>query len=202
MKRVLKFFLILIFIVGNIAHSEEIQKSSVELADLTFRQAYELMLENNNALKAYNEAIEAKKFEKRATLGEFAPKVVLNSTYIHFSKDMTLTTKTPEPLSSMIPSINTFIQDSNVWGLGGGAVWNIFTGGKLLSNHAAARAKLEASNEKYREIKDNLTLELVKRYYGLRLARDVVEVRKQVAEGIEQHLNDARLLEKEGQVHC
>ena len=41
-------------------------------------------------------------------------------------------------------------------------------------------------------------IELVKRYYGLRLARDVVEVRKSVAEGLEQHLKDAKLLEKEG----
>ena len=43
-----------------------------------------------------------------------------------------------------------------------------------------------------------MTLELVKRYYGLRMARDVVEVRKQVADGIGKHLKDAKLLEKEG----
>ena len=45
------------------------------------------------------------------------------------------------------------------------------------------------------EVKDNLTLELVKRYYGLRLARDVIEVRKQIAEGISKHYEDAILLD-------
>ena len=180
--------------------SAEIQKAGIQRVELTFEQAYELMLENNNSLKAYNELIKQMKYEKRSALGQFAPKVGLNATYLHFNDDLTLTSQgsMATPLGAISFGAETLIQDKNVFTFGGAAVWNIFTGGKLLSNHAAARAKLEASNEKYREVKDNLVLELVKRYYGLRLARDVVEVRKQVADGMEKHLKDARLLEKEG----
>ena len=174
----------------------EVQKSGIDLVDLSFEQAYELMLENNNSLKAHNEAIRQAKFEKNAALGEFSPKVVMNSTYLHFSKDMNLTTT--DKIMGRPVSITSHIQDRNLFTFGGGVVWNIFTGGKLLSNHAAARAKYEATNAKYRDIKDNLTVELVKRYYGLRLARDVAEVRKQTAECIEKHVKDAKLLEKEG----
>lgn len=200
MKRLLNIFLIILFIICNTSYAAEVKKGGVEHIELTFPQAYELMLENNNALKAYNEAIQKSKYEKRSAIGQFFPKVGLNATYLHFSDDMTLTSSGAMNVGA-IPitfSAKTLIQDQNVFTFGGTAVWNIFTGGKLLSNHAAARARLEASNEKYREVKDNLTLELVKRYYGLRLARDVVEVRRQVAEGIEQHLKDAKLLEKEG----
>ena len=180
--------------------SAEIQKAGIQRVELTFEQAYELMLENYNSLKAYNELIKQMKYEKRSALGQFAPKVGLNATYLHFNDDLTLTSQgsMATPLGAISFGAETLIQDKNVFTFGGAAVWNIFTGGKLLSNHAAARAKLEASNEKYREVKDNLVLELVKRYYGLRLARDVVEVRKQVADGMEKHLKDARLLEKEG----
>ena len=180
--------------------SAEIQKAGIQRVELTFEQAYELMLENNNSLKAYNELIKQMKYEKRSALGQFAPKVGLNATYLHFNDDLTLTSQgsMATPLGAISFGAETLIQDKNVFTFGGAAVWNIFTGGKLLSNHAAARAKLDASNEKYREVKDNLVLELVKRYYGLRLARDVVEVRKQVADGMEKHLKDARLLEKEG----
>ncbi len=174
----------------------DVQKTGVDLVDLSFEQAYELMLENNNSLKAHNEAIKQAKFEKNAALGEFSPKVMMNSTYLHFSKDMNLTTN--DKLMGRPVSITSHIQDKNLFTFGGGVVWNIFTGGKLLSNHAAARAKYEATNAKYRDIKDNLTVELVKRYYGLRLARDVAEVRRQTAECIEKHVKDARLLEKEG----
>jgi len=199
MKRFLKIILIIFCLTFETSIATEIQKGGVEHVELSFEQAYELMLENNNSLKAYNELINKSKYEKRSAIGQFFPKVGLNATYIHFSEDMTLNSSgaidLPIPINF---SANTLIQEKNVFAFGGSAVWTIFTGGKLLSNHAAARAKLEASNEKYREIKDNLTLELVKRYYGLRLARDIVNVRKQVADGMEQHLKDAKLLEKEG----
>lgn len=202
MKKILSLFFIAGILLVQPVFSAEVKKGGIERVDLTFEQAYELMLENNNKLKAYNELIKQMKFEKRSALGQFSPKVVLNATYIHFDDNLTLTSqgsmKTPFSPTPITFGAQTLIQDQNVFTAGGAVVWNIFTGGKLLSNHAAARAKLEASNEKYREVQDELTLELVKRYYGLRMARDVVEVRKQVADGIGQHLKDAKLLEKEG----
>lgn len=200
MKKILGIFLIIFCLFISPVHSAEVQKAGIQRVELTFEQAYELMLENNNKLKAYNELINQMKYEKRSALGQFSPKVGLNATYLHFNDDLTLNSSGSMQMGA-IPitfGAQTLIQDKNVFTFGGAAVWNIFTGGKLLSNHAAARAKLEASNEKYREVKDGLVLDLVKRYYGLRLARDVVEVRKQVADGIGQHLKDAKLLEKEG----
>lgn len=198
MKKILSLFFIAGILLVQPVFSAEVKKGGIERVDLTFEQAYELMLENNNKLKAYNELIKQMKYEKRSALGQFSPKVGLNATYIHFNHDLTLTSPTGSTIPVIPASITTPIQDKNVFTAGGAVVWNIFTGGKLLSNHAAARAKLEASNEKYKEVQDELTLELVKRYYGLRMARDVVEVRKQVADGIGQHLKDAKLLEKEG----
>lgn len=196
MKKILSLFFIAGILLIQPVFGAEVKKGGIERVDLTFEQAYELMLENNNKLKAYNELIKQMKYEKRSALGQFSPKVGLNATYIHFDDNLTLTSS--GKVMAIPFSANTLIQDQNVFTAGGAVVWNIFTGGKLLSNHAAARAKLEASNEKYREVQDELTLDLVKRYYGLRMARDVVEVRKQVADGIGQHLKDAKLLEKEG----
>ena len=191
------FFISLIFISCNTVFGADTQKAGIEVVDLSFEQAYQLMLENNNSLKAYNEAIEQSKFEKRAALGEFSPKVMLNSTYIHFSKDMQLHTPVGLPgLGTLVTTSD--IQGQNLFTMSGGIVWNIFTGGKILSNHAAARAKLEASNAKYREVKDSLTVELVKRYYGLQLAREVANVKLNYMDCVEQHLKDAKLLEKEG----
>jgi len=188
-------FCILLF--TNQVYSAEMQKAKIEQLDVSIEQAYQLMLENNNSLKAYNEAIEQSKFEKRATLGEFAPKIAMNSTYIHFSKNMEL--NTPITVHGInMGTATSLIQEQNVFTLGGGLVWNVFTGGKMLSNHAAARAKLAATNAKYREIQDALTLELMKRYYGLNLAREVIEVRKQNMECVKQHLEDAKKLEKAG----
>lgn len=197
-KIILTVISILVFI--PFVFAEDVKKGGIERIELSFEQAYQLMLENNNSLKAYNELIKQKQYEKKSAIGQFLPKVVLNATYIHFSDDMTLTSSgsIKSPLGAISFSANTLIQENNLFTAGGIAVWNIFTGGKLLSNHAAARAKLAAADAQYKEIEDNLTYELVKRYYGLRLARDVVEVRKQALDTIGQHLKDAKLLEKEG----
>lgn len=194
MKKLLLLFVLFCF--SSSSYAVEAQKSGVELVDLSFEQAYELMLENNNALKSHNEKVKQAKFEKNSAMGQFAPKIVMNSTYFHFSDEMNLTTR--DKVMGMPVSITSHIQDKNLFTFGGGVVWNIFTGGKLLSNNAAARAKYEATNALYRDIKDDLTVELVKRYYGLRLAREVADVRKQTADCIENHVKDARLLEKEG----
>lgn len=200
MKNLLAIFIIFLGLSSDFVFCAEVQKGGIEKVYLTFEQAYELMLENNNSLKAYNELINKMKYEKKSAIGQFFPKVALNATYLHFSEDMTLTSSGSMKIGALPLSFNasTLIQERNVFTMGGVAIWNIFTGGKLLSNHAAARAKLEASNEKYREIKDNLTCELVKRYFGLRFSRDVVNVRKQVLDGMSKHLKEAKLLEKEG----
>ncbi|MCQ2958052.1 MAG: TolC family protein [Candidatus Gastranaerophilales bacterium] len=196
MKKIISIFICLL-LFSNVANSTELDKSKVSNVELSFEQAYQLMLENNNSLKAYNEATEVSKFEKRATLGEFSPKLFLNATYIHFSDEMQLHTPVSIPnMGSMITT--STIQEQNLFAAGAGVVWNVFTGGKLLSNHAAARAKLEASNAKYKEIKDDLTLELVKRYYGLSLAREVSDAKKQYMDDVAKHLSDAKKLEKEG----
>lgn len=194
-----KFLIALtIFFLPLAAMSNEVNKAKIEVYGLSFEQAYILMLENNNLLKAYTEAIEEKKFEKRAALGKFAPQIGLNATYMHFSDDMTLSSS--GSVMGIPFAANTLIQDKNIFGAGGVAVWNIFTGGKLLSNHAIKRAQLEASNAKYSEIEGNLTLELVKRYYGLRFLKDVLQVRGEVEKGFKKHLDEAKILEKVGMI--
>lgn len=178
--------------------AEDVKKSQVQKAELTFSAAYELLLNNNNALKAASEEINVKKYEKRAAAGEFFPKVGLNSTFAHLNDDITV--KTPPvsigPITANVPAIG--LQEKNLWFAGLGATWNIFTGGKILALNSAARAKLYATNEKYRGLTNSLTVELVKRYYGLRFAEDVVSVAKQVEQTAKKHLEDAEKLEREG----
>ena len=48
LKRIFKILLIISFTCIQSAYCDEIQKSGVEYVDLSFEQAYQLMLENNN----------------------------------------------------------------------------------------------------------------------------------------------------------
>ena len=180
------------------AKSDDVKTASVQKIDLSFEQAYELMMANNNAIKACLEEIKAKKYEKRAAMGVFSPKIGLNSTYIHFNEDIMVNSPPVSVGAMSIPVPGTLIQNQNVWATSAGAVWNIFTGGKIIAMNSAARAKLEATNEKYRALTNDLTAELVRRYYGLEFAQSVIVVRQQVLNTTKKHLEDAKKLEAEG----
>ncbi len=76
--------------------------------------------------------------------------------------------------------------------------WPIFTGGKIAAANNVAKAKTNESKEKARVATNGAITSLVQRYYGLILLREVASVRAQVAEGMLEHLNNARKMEQNG----
>ena len=69
MRRVL--ISLLIVLVGQFVLADEPKKASVEKVDLSFEQAYQLMLNNNNAIKATYEEVKEKRYQKNAAIGYF-----------------------------------------------------------------------------------------------------------------------------------
>ncbi len=190
LRKIRRFVIVLaLVLLGQFTAADEVKKASIQKVDLSFEQAYELMLTNNNAIKATYEEIKEKKYQKNAAVGYFLPKVGLNTSYIQFNNPITV---------GMGPLGDLTLQDKTLWLASGGVTWNIFTGGKILALNSAARAKLEATNQKYKSVTNEMTTELVKRYFGLRLADDVVTVRRQVYDATKKHLEDAKKLEKVG----
>ncbi|BDD09082.1 membrane protein [Fulvitalea axinellae] len=76
----------------------------------------------------------------------------------------------------------------------------IYTGGKINVANKAAELRHHEASEELRKVKGELLEELVQRYFGLRLAESVVQIRQDVLEGVGQHLNDARKLEENGMI--
>ncbi len=196
MKKIITAILT-IYLTANFSFAYE---SKIEKYEIDFPTAYELMFNNNNSIKAILEDIKVKKYKKNAAIGEFLPKVGMNATFIHFDKDIQTGEHSIPIMSSTVTIPNLVIQEKNVTTFGFTALWNVFTGGKILALNSAARAELAGSNLKYKSLSGSLTTKLVERYYGLALAQDVAEVRKMVKDTTEEHLNDAKLLEKEGMI--
>ena len=196
MKKIITTILT-IFLTANFSSAFD---AKVEKYEIDFPTAYELMFNNNNSIKAILEEINAKKYKKNAAIGEFMPKVGMNATFVHFDKDIQVGGGSIPVMSTTIPIPNLVIQEKNVTTFGFTALWNVFTGGKILALNSAARAELAGSNLKYKSLSGSLTTRLVERYYGLVLAQDITEVRKMVKDTSEEHLNDAKLLEKEGMI--
>ena len=60
------------------------------------------------------------------------------------------------------------------------------------------KIKISETEQKGYQTRNSLVSELTERYYGLSLALQVVEVRRQVLEGMQHHLADAKALEANG----
>ena len=119
-----------IFLTANLSFAVE---SKVEKYEIDFPTAYELMFNNNNSIKAILEEINVKKYKKNAALGEFMPKVGMNATFIHFDKDLQIGGSTIPVLETTITIPSLTIQERNIATVGFTALWNVFTGGKILA---------------------------------------------------------------------
>lgn len=92
------------------------------------------------------------------------------------------------------------IQRRNFGFIGGEITIPIFLGGKINAAYRAAQIEEQSAKQQSSQAKNALISELIERYYALALTTHVVEVRKEVANGIQEHLNDAIALEEQGMI--
>ena len=177
--------------------------------ELSFDQALGRLREKNESVKAAQMEKEQKKHEKAVAQGLYFPKVQFGARYTRIDEPITIDLNDirtvilglhPVVPAEMVPSFEKPVQDDTFWRANVSAVWPIFTGGQILAGNRAADAFLEESREKLRYTESTLTTELVRRYFGLRLAQKVFEVRKQVLEGMDKHLYQAKKLEENGMI--
>ena len=76
----------------------------------------------------------------------------------------------------------------------------IYMGGRIGIASRVAKLKIDGAQIGLNGVTNSLITELVERYYGVILAREVVAVREFVVQGVEQHLHDAEAMEEEGVV--
>lgn len=76
--------------------------------------------------------------------------------------------------------------------------WPVFTGGKIDAARSAAAARKADAEAALRTVDEGLSTELVRRYFGTRLAGKALEVRTGVLSALDEHVRNARRLEEEG----
>ena len=194
---------------------------------LSLDEAIAVALTENPAMKAAEFEEKAATQERRAAIGLRMPKISVMGAYAYMSKDIGFDfneMKGPakelagQILGSglippeMIPSINGLlnplmnadwflkVQDQSLGFVGGQVSVPIWLGGKINAANRAARINERTAAEQGNQTRNALISELVERYFGLALAMQVVEVRRQVVDGVRRHLEDAVALEKNGMI--
>lgn len=74
----------------------------------------------------------------------------------------------------------------------------LYTGGKIRTANTAAKIKVQEADAENNQKVQELSCELIERYYGLVLAKNAQKIREEVLDIMSNHLNDAEKLMNEG----
>jgi outer membrane protein TolC len=161
--------------------------------DLSLEQARSLVQAGSDKLRAAAEDINRRELDAKAaeTLGYPDLQIGLNQVYGR--KDIEIS---PVPF---IGSINTTASlDGPRSPLT--STWPIYTGGKISAVQAALAAEVQASTAQRRSVEEQIERELVQRYFGLRLTRQLLALREQQLAQAERQLVQATAFETQGQI--
>ena len=194
---------------------------------LSLEEALEMTLSDNPAIRAAEFNRRAAQQERRAAIGLRMPQIGITGSYAYLGKDIEIdlnNMKTPVQNlagqilqsgmipSDYIPSISQMLsgamaaswalplQDRSLGFVGGDVTVPLWMGGKINAANRAARINEQTARSQGIQQRNALVSELVERYYGLALARQVVVVRQQVVDGVRKHLEDAAALEAQGMI--
>ena len=194
---------------------------------LSLEEALEMTLSDNPAIRAAEFNRRAAQQERRAAIGLRMPQIGITGSYAYLGKDIEIdlnNIKTPVQNlagqilqsgmipSDYIPSISQMLsgamaaswalplQDRSLGFVGGDVTVPLWMGGKINAANRAARINEQTARSQGIQQRNALVSELVERYYGLALARQVVVVRQQVVDGVRKHLEDAAALEAQGMI--
>lgn len=185
---------------------------------LAYEEALIMVMDNNGQIKADRYAEEALVKAKKAAAGLRSPQISLGANYTFMSDKIGIDMNgLKEPVGGLLsglgiqlpPTIAGPIMSAD-WGytlqerdfaiVGATVKAPIYTGGKINAANRAAKIRIEEGRQKSAANKNSLQTELVERYFGLSLAMHVVDVRRQVVEGMQKHLDDAIKLEQNGMI--
>lgn len=186
---------------------------------LTFDEAIQMTLTNNPSMLASRYEEEAAFREKQAAFGLRMPQIGVTGTYAFLGDDIGIGfNELKEPVGDILGGIGGFlppeilqqaqqllsadwsykIQERSFGSVAATATLPLYTGGKINAANNAAAITYRTTQQKGAQSRNSLVTQLTERYYGLLLAMRVVDVRKEVLDGMEHHYRDALELEKNG----
>ncbi|MCX4358696.1 MAG: TolC family protein [Rikenellaceae bacterium] len=209
---------IVAFIVGMTALPLFAQQTDVPGRALSYDEAVSMVMENNDQIRADRYAEQASIKQKKAAVGLRSPQLSLSAGYAFMSDDIAvdmnglkapvggalgqLGLPIPPALTGQLMAADWSLplQERDFAVVGATLKVPIYTGGKINAANRAARIGVEQSRWQSAGNRNGLYTTLAERYYGLSLAMHVVDVRRQVVEGMKKHLDDAIRLEENGMI--
>lgn len=157
-------------------------------------------------LRASDASISAAEGKKLAAAAKHLPELVLSSNNYMIDKDIDVDLsgvrdavgRIDPAAASRIKDVT--LQDRNFGSLDAILKYPLYTGGRVTAGVEVAESGIEASRQAREHTYEELLLELVQRYYGVRVAEEALTVQTAAAQSLRQHERNASRLEAEGQI--
>ncbi len=174
---------------------------------LSFPQALAELTAYNPTLAAARDEERQRHAERSAAWGLFLPRVDLQGRWTQIDDEIVLDldpirsvmlTLHPGVPAAMVPHFLETVEERDFRRAELTATWPVFTGGRIVAANRAAGARVDEAVARRHASEGDLTAELVRRYYGLRLAARVHLVRQQVLQDLDEHERQAARMRQEG----
>lgn len=175
--------------------------------ELTFSEGLVRMRQSHEEIQAASQREESRREAVAAARGLYWPKLDAQTRYTQIDDPVTIDLSPIRQAmlklhsnipSSAIPPFSLAVQDRSYWRAEVIMTWPLLDGGRISAVNGAAKAGLIEAQAAGERLSQNLTSELVRRYFGLQVAIKVREVRRETFGNLSEHLRQARLLEEGG----
>jgi outer membrane protein TolC len=229
MKKSLTAYICFFIVISLPINAQDTVKTDTNenaIPKISFEDALQRMLSSNDSVIAAKSEEDQRRYEKSAAFGLYFPKIETKANAVRLSEPVTVDLNdirtailevqkatlsgaglTPAQVNAVnqataakVPPFEKTLVEDRFITVDAGIKGPIFTGGKISAANDAATARIHEASYKLDDTRNRLISELVSRYFGLRLASKVVEVRKLVLEGMTHHLSDSKALEKNGMI--
>lgn len=182
---------------------------------LDFDGAWRMVLKNNHTLKAGDIAIQKNEKLKEANLMLYLPRIDLDAAYAYLGSPLKFDAKTA--LEEINQSLSNPIQSPNLSNLLNRLIplelsnqqiitasikiiYPLYTGGATYAANHLGKLALKDAQEAFRLSKLSTFEQLANVYYGVLLNQDILQTLQDVEKGHKLHLENAKKLQKAGQI--
>ncbi len=183
----------------------------IEAKELGIDQAWELVQDRNDGLKAGQSSVQhSEKIKEGTDSMMYMPSIDLHGSYTHLSEPVGLDFSDPlnSVANAIVPGSGTLSSDDATLDLSEQDVflanisilWPIFAGGKTLYLADISAAQIEAEKAKLELTRQKTFIQLIKYYYGAEMGRAYYETRLDVEDAFSKHYDHAEKMQEQGQI--
>lgn len=177
--------------------------------EVTFYQAWQSLLSNNDGLAAERASVEQAQYKQQAAGALNLPSISLSANYTRLDDDIEVSPSELADSTSVGSSaltqafdgmLTSTLVEKDVFTSSIRAIWPIFTGGRISAAQDIAEAKSEEAKHLLAMKQQGKFEDLSKYYFGVVLSQQVLATRQEVEQGLKEHFDHAVKMEQQGQI--